>query len=96
MFQGQDQVLRMKNGTDGKRRQMPTRNQVISIASTENHQDFTDKTRRKKMTATREGLKNRERSELQIKMKMSHLNFSISAFSTNFCPFKIDLSGNTV
>ena len=28
--------------------------------------------------------------------KMSHLNCSILAFSTNFCPFKIDLSGNTV
>ena len=28
--------------------------------------------------------------------KMSHLNFSILAFSTNFCPCKIDLSGNTV
>ena len=73
MFQGQDQVLRMKNGTDGKRRQMPTRNQVISIASTENHQDFTDKTRRKKMTATREGLKNRERSEPQTHcLKITH------------------------
>ena len=28
--------------------------------------------------------------------KMSHLNFSILAFSTNFCPMKINLSGNTV
>ena len=28
--------------------------------------------------------------------KMSHLNFSILAFSTNFCPIKTDLSGNTV
>ena len=28
--------------------------------------------------------------------KMSHLNFSIFAFSTNFCPFKSDLSGITV
>ena len=27
---------------------------------------------------------------------MSHLSFSILAFSTNFCPTKIDLSGNTV
>ena len=27
---------------------------------------------------------------------MSHLNFSIPAFSTNLCPFKSDLSGNTV
>ena len=27
---------------------------------------------------------------------MSHLHFSILAFSTNFCPIKIDLSGNTV
>ena len=27
---------------------------------------------------------------------MSHLNFWILAFSTNFCPFKTDLSGNTV
>ena len=27
---------------------------------------------------------------------MSHLNFWILAFSTNFCPIKIDLSGNTV
>ena len=27
---------------------------------------------------------------------MSHLSVSIWAFSTNFCPFKIDLSGNTV
>ena len=27
---------------------------------------------------------------------MSHLNFSILAFSTNFCPIKIDLSGNTI
>ena len=29
-------------------------------------------------------------------LKMSHLNFSILAFSTNFWPIKIDLSGNTV
>ena len=29
-------------------------------------------------------------------LKMSHLNFSILAFSINFCPIKIDLSGNTV
>ena len=29
-------------------------------------------------------------------LKMSHLNFSISAFSTNFWPIIIDLSGNTV
>ena len=28
--------------------------------------------------------------------KMSHLNFWILAFSTNFCPIKTDLSGNTV
>ena len=28
--------------------------------------------------------------------KMSHMDFSILGFSTNFCPFKIDLSGNTV
>ena len=28
--------------------------------------------------------------------KMSHLSFSIMALSTNFCPNKIDLSGNTV
>ena len=28
--------------------------------------------------------------------KMSHLNFRILSFSTNFCPIKIDLSGNTV
>ena len=28
--------------------------------------------------------------------KMSHLNFLILAFSTNFCPIEIDLSGNTV
>ena len=28
--------------------------------------------------------------------KMSHLSFRILAFSTNFCPFQIDLSGNTV
>ena len=28
--------------------------------------------------------------------KMSHLNFWILAFSTNFCPIKIDLSGKTV
>ena len=28
--------------------------------------------------------------------KMSQLNFSIVAFSTNFCPTKTDLSGNTV
>ena len=27
---------------------------------------------------------------------MLHLNFSILAFSTNFCPIKSDLSGNTV
>ena len=27
---------------------------------------------------------------------MSHLNFRILAFSTNFCPIKTDLSGNTV
>ena len=29
-------------------------------------------------------------------LKMSHLNFSILAFSTNFCPIETDLSGNTV
>ena len=29
-------------------------------------------------------------------LKMSHLIFLILAFSTNFCPIKIDLSGNTV
>ena len=29
-------------------------------------------------------------------LKMSHLNFWILPFSTNFCPFKTDLSGNTV
>ena len=29
-------------------------------------------------------------------LKMSHLNFLILAFSTNFCPIKIELSGNTV
>ena len=28
--------------------------------------------------------------------KMSHLSFSIMAFSTNYCLLKIDLSGNTV
>ena len=28
--------------------------------------------------------------------KMSHLNFGILAFSTNFCPFKTDLSSNSV
>ena len=27
---------------------------------------------------------------------MSHLNFLSFAFSINFCPIKIDLSGNTV
>ena len=29
-------------------------------------------------------------------LKMSHLKFWILAFSSNFCPFKTDLSGNTV
>ena len=29
-------------------------------------------------------------------LKMSHLNFSILAFSTNFCSIKTSLSGNTV
>ena len=29
-------------------------------------------------------------------LKMSHLKFWILAFSTNFCPIKTDLSGNTV
>ena len=29
-------------------------------------------------------------------LKISHLNFSILAFSTNFCPIWIDLSGYTV
>ena len=29
-------------------------------------------------------------------LKMSHFKFSILAFSTNFCPIKVDLSGNTV
>ena len=29
-------------------------------------------------------------------LKISHLNFWILAFSTNFCPIKTDLSGNTV
>ena len=28
-------------------------------------------------------------------LKMSHLKFSILALSTNFCPIKVDLSGNT-
>ena len=28
--------------------------------------------------------------------KMSHLNFLILSFSTNFCPIKSDLAGNTV
>ena len=28
--------------------------------------------------------------------KMSHLNFSVLVFTTNFCPIKIDMSGNTV
>ena len=28
--------------------------------------------------------------------KISHLNFSILAFSTNFCPIKTELSGNSV
>ena len=28
--------------------------------------------------------------------QMSHINFSILAFSTNFSPIKTDLSGNTV
>ena len=27
---------------------------------------------------------------------MSHLDFLILAFSTNFCPIKTDMSGNTV
>ena len=29
-------------------------------------------------------------------LKMSHLNFWVLAFSTNFCPIKTDLSGNTI
>ena len=29
-------------------------------------------------------------------LKMSHLNFLILVFSTNFCPIKTDLSGNTI
>ena len=29
-------------------------------------------------------------------LKLSHLNFWILAFSTNFCPIKTDLSGSTV
>ena len=29
-------------------------------------------------------------------LKMSHLKFSILASSTNFCPIKTDLSGNTI
>ena len=29
-------------------------------------------------------------------LKMSHLNVLILAFSTNFCPIKTDLFGNTV
>ena len=29
-------------------------------------------------------------------LKMSHLDFLILAFSTNFCPFEIDLSGRTI
>ena len=35
-------------------------------------------------------------STIQDGHKMSHLNFWIVAFSTNFCPIKTDLSGNTV
>ena len=40
-----------------------------------------------------------ERSELHIvwkSLKMSHLNLLMLAFSTNLCPNKTDLSGNTV
>ena len=29
-------------------------------------------------------------------LRMSHLNFGILAFSTNFCPIKTDMSGNTI
>ena len=29
-------------------------------------------------------------------LKMSHFNFDILALSTNFCPIKTELSGNTV
>ena len=39
----------------------------------------------------------RTRSHIVWKLlKMSHLNFWILAFSTNFCPIEIGLSGNTV
>ena len=33
---------------------------------------------------------------LKIQPKMSYFSFSILAFSTDFCPIKIDLSSNTV
>ena len=29
-------------------------------------------------------------------VKMSHLTFPTLAFSTNFCPIKVEMSGNTV
>ena len=46
-------------------------------------------------------LEKRQEDELHLHivwklLKMSHLNFWILAFYTNFCPIKIDPSGNTV
>ena len=38
-------------------------------------------------------LSTRQRTAIAQCLKMSHLIFLIMAFSTNFCPFKIDLSG---
>ena len=35
-------------------------------------------------------------STLKTSLKMSHVYFSILAFFINFCPIKIDLSGDTV
>ena len=49
-----------------------------------------------KMILTDNDNANYQRHNVWKSPKMSHLNFWILAFSTNFCPIKIDLSGNTV
>ena len=86
----------MKNGTDGKRRQMPTRNQVISIASREEakpsrfyRQDKKRWLRRVKVcltasVASSQYLKNRGKVSFNITSEASHVyNLSGQKFTKN-------------
>ena len=47
------------------------------------------------VTATDQGLKWPAHFVWKL-LKMSHLNFGVLPFPTNFCPIKTDMSGNTV